>query len=121
MATKILWILQVLLAALFVFAGGMKLVTPAAALEQQAHMSAVFLKFIGLAEFAGGLGLVLPGIFRIKQFLTPLAALGLVIIMIGATALTQQPVPAVAGLLAAVVAAGRRTALQAPAQAERAA
>src|SRR5690349_16064665 len=104
MANKILWAVQGILAALFLFAGGMKLAMPAAALEQQAHMSALFLKFIGLAEFAGGLGLILPGIFRIHRELIPLAALGLVIIMIGATSLAPSPIPAVVGLLAATVA-----------------
>ena len=104
---KILWILQGLLAALFLFAGGMKLVTPAAALEQQAHMSALFLKFIGVAELAGGLGLVLPWALRIKPVLTPLAAAGLVVIMTGATIVSHSPVPAIVGLLAAFIAAGR--------------
>ena len=110
MNTKILWTIQGLLAALFLFAGGMKLAMPAAALEQQAHMSGLFLKFIGLAEFAGGLGLVLPGVFHIREGLTPLAAVGLVIIMIGATSLAPSPVPAIVGLLAALIAWYRRPA-----------
>jgi hypothetical protein len=45
----------------------------------------LFFKFIGLCELLGGFGLILPGIFRTRQYLIPLAAVGLVIIMIGAT------------------------------------
>ena len=112
--TTRLWIAQGLLAALFLFAGGMKLVTPADVLAAQSHMSGAFLKFIGICETLGALGLVLPGIFRIQQRLTPLAAAGLVIIMIGAvvTTLVQGQgaaavIPAVVGLLAAYVARGR--------------
>jgi hypothetical protein len=113
MANKILWAVQGILAALFLFAGGMKLAMPAAALEQQAHMSGLFLKFIGVAEFAGGLGLILPGVFHIREGLTPLAAIGLVIIMIGATAISGSPIPALVGLFAIVVAWYRRPALAA--------
>jgi hypothetical protein len=86
---RLLWTTQVLLAALFVFAGGMKLVLPAAALEQgPIVLPAAFLRFIGVAEVLGGLGLVLPGVFRIARVLTPIAAAGLVVIMIGATTVT---------------------------------
>jgi hypothetical protein len=63
----------------------------------------------------GGLGLVLPGIFRIRTDLTPLAAQGLVVIMIGAVITTiatmdtsMAILPLVVGVLAAVVAYGRR-------------
>jgi putative oxidoreductase len=85
----ILWILQVLLALLFLFAGGSKLVMSAEALSQpatpnQVMLPVAFLRFIGVCELLGGLGLLLPGLFKIKQYLTPLAALGLAIIMIGA-------------------------------------
>jgi len=110
----VLWIVQALLAALFLFGGIMKLVTPAQALEQQAHMSGTFLKFIGVCETLGGLGLILPGIFRIRRELTPIAALGLVIIMIGAVVVTVKTgpaatavFPAVTGVLCALVAYGR--------------
>ena len=108
----ILWTIQALLAALFLFAGVMKLVIPAAQLEAQSPFSAGFLHFIALAEIAGALGLVLPGLTRILPRLTPLAATGLVIIMAGATitSLGSGPaaiLPSVAGALAAVVAYGR--------------
>ena len=110
----LLWFIQSLLAALFLFGGVMKLIMPGPALEQQAHMSATFLKFIGVCETLGGLGLVLPGIFRRQQYLTPLAAAGLVIIMIGAVVVSIRNMgvssailPAVVGVLCAFVAYGR--------------
>jgi uncharacterized membrane protein YphA (DoxX/SURF4 family) len=113
-ANTLLWTLQVLLAALFLFAGGMKLVTPIAAMTQQMALPGPFLRFIGLAEVLGALGLILPGLLRIRPGLTPLAAAGLVIIMTGAVGVTmasagaaQAVVPAVVGILAASVAIGR--------------
>ena len=110
-----LWIVQGLLAALFLFAGGFKLVTPMAALAHVSPLPAAFLKFIGACEVLGALGLVLPGLFRVRLGLTPLAAVGLVVIMLGAvvvTAMTQN-VPAAAfplaiGVLATLVAVSRR-------------
>src|SRR5689334_15633588 len=85
----LLWTAQILLALLFVFAGGMKLVLPLTALEQgPISLPGLFLRFIGVAELLGGLGLVLPGAFRIYRHLTPLAAAGLAIIMAGATTVT---------------------------------
>ena len=110
----VLWVLQVLLAALFLFAGGMKLVTPIAALTQQVALPGPFLRFIGLAEVLGALGLILPGLLRIRLVLTPLAAGGLVIIMTGAVGVTmatmsaaQAVIPGIVGVLAATVAVGR--------------
>src|SRR4051812_46812409 len=112
--TRILWVVQGLLALLFVFAGVMKLITPIEAMTKEIALPGVFLRFIGVAEILGGLGLVLPGLLRIKPGLTPLAASGLVIIMIGATIVTlassqpsAAPIPFVVGLLAAFVAYGR--------------
>jgi uncharacterized membrane protein YphA (DoxX/SURF4 family) len=112
--SRALWIVQVLLAALFVFAGGMKLVTPIEEMTKEVAMPGPFLRFIGVAELAGGLGLVLPGLLRIRRSLTPLAAGGLVIIMLGATVLTlttegvaMAVLPFGVGLLAAFVAWGR--------------
>ncbi len=86
----ILWVLQVLLALLYIWSGGFKLVVPASVLASQAPpgqimLPGMFLKFIGLCELLGGFGLILPGIFKTRQYLIPLAALGLLIIMIGAT------------------------------------
>ncbi len=85
-----LWIVQVLLALLFLFAGSMKFIMPIEEMTKgmPVHLSALFLHFIGVCEVLGGLGLVLPGALRINRRLTPIAALGLTIIMIGATVIT---------------------------------
>jgi hypothetical protein len=109
-----LWIVQGLLAAIFLFAGGAKLVLP---LEQMAGPVALpgwFLRFLGVAEVLGAIGLILPGLLRIRSSLTPLAAAGLVIIMIGATVVTLVGgmvavalMNVVVALLAAFVAYGR--------------
>jgi hypothetical protein len=80
-----LWIVQGLLAALFLFAGAAKLVLPLDQMAGPVALPGWFLRFIGVAEVLGALGLVLPGLLRIRLGLTPLAAAGLVIIMIGAT------------------------------------
>lgn len=110
----VLWIIQVLLALLFVFAGGMKLVMPIEEMTKDIAMPGALLRFIGVAELLGGLGLVLPGLTGIRPGLTPLAAIGLVIIMIGAVGLTVTVggvsaglMPLVCGLLLAFVAYGR--------------
>jgi uncharacterized membrane protein len=112
----VLWIIQGLLSLLFLFAGGMKLVTPVEEMtKQMPEMPGLFLRFIGVAEVLGGLGLILPGLLRIQTTLTSLAAGCLVIIMIGAvvvTLLTNPPVlallPLITGLLLIFVAYGRR-------------
>jgi len=96
---RILWLFQILLAALFLFAGGVKLVLPIEAMTQQIHLPGWFLRFIGICEVLGALGLVLPGVFRIWIFLTPLAAVGLVIIMIGATVVSLISGPAALALI----------------------
>ena len=111
---RALWIVQWLLAALYLWAGGLKLVLPIEEMTAQIAYPGLFLRFIGIVEVLGALGLVLPGLFRIRPGLTPLAAAGLVIIMIGATAVTWTQmgaavalIPLAAGLLAAFVAVGR--------------
>jgi DoxX-like protein len=114
---RALWIVQGLLSPLFLFAGGVKLAMPLDEMVAQSGLPAALILFIGVAEILGGLGLILPGLLRIRPGLTPLAAAGLVIIMIGATALTAggvgggDPVsalfPLVVGLLATFVAFGR--------------
>jgi hypothetical protein len=80
-----LWIIQVLLALLFLLAGGVKLFLPTDALKGPIPLPVSFLRFIGVCEALGGLGLILPGLLRIWPGLTPLAGAGLVLIMIGAT------------------------------------
>jgi uncharacterized membrane protein YphA (DoxX/SURF4 family) len=113
---KTLWTIQILLALLFLFAGGSKFVMPVDQMTEgmpAALASGSFIHFIGVCEVLGGLGLVLPGLLRIKPGLTPLAASGLVIIMIGATLLSvpqgaaMTVLPLVTGILAAFVAWGR--------------
>lgn len=109
-----LWIVQVLLALLFLFAGVTKLVLPIEEMTKEIAMPGWFLRFIGVAEVLGALGLVLPGLTGIRPGLAPLAAAGLVIIMIGAVVLTLATggpaaalMPLVTGLAAAFVAHGR--------------
>jgi len=112
--TYALWIVQGLLALLFLFAGGMKLVLPIEEMTKQIPLPGWFMRFIGVAEVLGGLGLILPGLTGIRPGLTPLAAAGLIIIMIGATLVTLTTsgvapalFPLVTGLLLAFVAYGR--------------
>ena len=116
--TSALWIIQGLLALLFLFAGSMKLIVPIQMLTAQMPLPlpGLFLQFIGVAEVAGAIGLILPGLLRIRPILTPLAACGLLVIMVGATVVTLaggEVVPAllplVMGLLCAFVAYGRRS------------
>jgi DoxX-like family len=94
-----LWIVQALLAMLFLFAGGMKLILPTEALTQGGPMPGWFLRFIGVAEVVGAIGLILPGLLRIRPGLTPLAAAGLIIIMIGAVVVTVTTMGAVMALI----------------------
>src|SRR5688572_33466457 len=80
-----MWIGQGVLAGLFLFAGGVKLTAPAEMLAAgPVVLPVLFLRFIGLCEVLGAVGLILPGLFRIHRELTPLAATGLVVIMVGA-------------------------------------
>lgn len=114
-----LWIIQILLALLFLFAGVTKLVLPIEVLmsmgsPNQVVLPGLLIRFIGVCEVLGALGLVLPGVFRRRQELTPLAAVGLAIIMIGAVIVTimgdgvvMAISPLVVGLLCALVAYGR--------------
>lgn len=113
-----LWVVQGLLAASFLFAGGMKLITPSEALSVMSPFPGEFIKFIGACEVLGALGLVLPWALGIRRELTPLAAAGLAIIMVGATVSTLAIgggvlalVDVVIGVLAATVVYGRREAL----------
>lgn len=116
--TYVLWIVQVLLALLFLFTGGIKLVLPLEMLTEQSPLPGWFVRFLGVVEVLGAIGLILPGLLRVRPGLTPLAACGLVVIMVGATVITLAGVvpggglapaliPLVVGLLSAVVAYGR--------------
>jgi len=113
-----LWIVQVLLAAFFAMAGAMKATQPKDKLVERlpwvADFSAATVRFIGIVELAGALGLILPAATGIAPVLTPLAATGLAVTMILA-ALThvrrKEPSAiafnAVLLILAALVAWGR--------------
>lgn len=107
--TYVLWIIQILLGVLFIFAGGSKLVMSIEVMQEYARQAGqtplpgMLLRFIGVAELLGGLGLVLPSLLRIKPGLTPLAAAGLLIIMIGATVITMSSGPVTAGIFPLIV------------------
>ena len=109
-----LWVIQVLLAALFLFAGGTKLVLPIEEMTKQMPMPGLFLRFIGLCEVLGAMGLILPWLLVVRRGLTPLAAGGLLVIMIGATITTIASLgivralfPLTVGLLCGFVVYGR--------------
>jgi uncharacterized membrane protein YphA (DoxX/SURF4 family) len=110
--TKTLWTIQILLALIFLVAGGAKLVTPMDEVAKQTGLSVALLHFVAVCEVLGAIGLILPGLLHIKPGLTPLAAAGLVIIMIGAVVVSLKGgivmalFPLVVGLLAAFVVYG---------------
>jgi len=94
----------------------MKLLAPADVMEAQSPLPLLLVRFIGTCEVAGAVGMLLPGLLRIRPSLTPLAATGLVVLMIGATILTpimispdpvMALVPAIVGTIAAFVAYAR--------------
>ncbi len=132
-----LWVAQALLAALFLMAGSVKLAMPIEAMAMPVALPGWFLRFIGVAEVLGAIGLIVPSVTRIRPGLTPLAACGLVVIMLGAIGVTllggggaQALGPAVIGALLVTIAVGRtrrapitsrRTGSQAPAHLVRAA
>lgn len=87
-----LWVVQVALALAFGMIGVTKLTTSEADLIQQSgelieKYGVGLIRFIGISEVLGALGLILPAALRILPVLTPLASLGLAIIMVLATAL----------------------------------
>ena len=111
---RVLWGIQGVLALVFLFAGGMKLITPIEVLSVMSPFPGEFIRFIGVCEVLGAVGLILPYALRILPGLTALAAAGLVVIMGGATVTTLAigggvlALPTlVLGLLAAFVALGR--------------
>src|SRR5215212_8191673 len=102
----VLWIIQILLALLFLFAGVTKLlpIIPMPPPPPDAWMPPMwFLKFIGVCEVLGALGLVLPGLFRRQQHLTVFAAIGLTIIMIGAVVTSVMTMGVAAGVLPLII------------------
>ena len=112
----VLWIIQILIALQFLFAGSTKFVMSVQQMNEQAPvvLPGLFLHFIGVCEILGGIGLILPSLLRIKPGLTPLAAAGLAIITAGATVITLMGpmkgmalVPFVTCMLCIFVAYGR--------------
>ncbi len=111
---RTLWVVQGLLALVFVLTGAMKLVMPLKVLTAELPLPGVCVRLIGGAEVLGAIGLILPAALRIRPGLTPLAAAGLVIIMAGATVFTLATgggalavIPLAIGFLSAFVAYGR--------------
>lgn len=113
----ILWILQILLGAMFTLAGLAKSTQPKDSLYSRGmkyveDFSATQIKGIGVLEVLGGVGLILPWALNIVPVLTPIAALGLAIVMAGATYthVRRGESPAFSGVLlvlSAIVAIGR--------------
>jgi len=114
--TYVLWIVQVLLSLTFLLAGSTKFMMTVEQMNSMAKipLPGLLIHFIGMCEILGAIGLILPWALGIKPKLTPIAACGLVIIMIGAVTLTVAGgdilpalFPLIVGLLAAFVAWGR--------------
>jgi hypothetical protein len=111
-----LWIVQGVLAALFLFGGYAKLTMPLEEMVAMTGLPGLFIQVIAVAELLGAVGLILPQLLRIKAGLTPLAALGLAIITAGATVInlaSPDPITALFPLspcvFSAIVAYGRWT------------
>jgi uncharacterized membrane protein YphA (DoxX/SURF4 family) len=113
--SRLLWILQSLLALVFLFSASFKLFAPIELLQPQLPLPELLIRAIGTLELLGALGLILPALLRVQPWLTPLAAAGLVLLMTGATLLSPSftgdtasaLLPLVLGLLNAVVVYGR--------------
>ncbi len=114
----VLWICAGLLAAMFLMAGVMKVAMPKEKLEPTMQWSKTWsrpqLQALGTVEVLGAIGLILPWALNIARVLTPLAAVGCAIVMIGAVATHVRMkdykgtgMPVVLLVLAIVVAAGR--------------
>ena len=116
---RLLWTLQILLAALYLFAGGFKLVAPPEMMQPGPStplpFPIPFLRFIGGLEVLGALGLIVPALTGIRPHLTWMAAAGLAIIMAGAVASTVATMgvlpaafPLAVGIFDVIVMLGRR-------------
>ena len=82
----ILWVAQIVLGGMFIMAGMMKSTQPIIDLSKSvpwtANVPLALVRFIGVSELLGGIGLVLPSLLRIKPILTPIAAIGILLIMV---------------------------------------
>ena len=83
---KVLWVLQVLLAAAFFAHGWLFLAPPPEiAAQMNASMPRWFQLFLGVAEVLAAVGLILPGVTRVMPWLITWAAVGIMIVMVSAT------------------------------------
>ena len=83
----VLWVLQIIGGLYFIYTGVSHYITPPglpAIMSWMYDLSPTLHLIIGTAEILGGLGLILPGLTRIQTRLTPLAAAGLALVMVGA-------------------------------------
>ena len=85
---RALWVIQGLLALLFLFTGGSKQFVTAESLAAQNSVPLLLYRFVGVTEILGAFGLILPGLLHIRPGLTPLAVTGLTFITISATVIT---------------------------------
>ena len=115
-----LWVTQILIGLAFASVGAMKLTQPiatlAASMRWPGAVPAALVRFIGMSELLGGLGLIFPAATRTMAGLTPLAGAGLATVMVLAALFhvsrgewAALPVNIVLGGLAAFVAWGRST------------
>jgi uncharacterized membrane protein YphA (DoxX/SURF4 family) len=115
-----LWIAQVVLAASFIWAGMMKLFQPIEKLSEMwlwtSQVPDVLLKFTGIVDLLGGIGLILPSLLRIKPKITPMTAIAIVVLMVCASIFhivrgeaSQIGANIVFVLIAAFIAWGRRS------------
>lgn len=85
-----LWVAQIILALMFLMAGLAKLLQPYEKVKEKMtfaeDFSPTIVKLIGLVEVLGAIGVVLPAVTHILPWLTPLAAAGLILTMLGAIA-----------------------------------
>lgn len=114
----LLWIAQILLSVSLIWAAYLKLFQPIAQLETMwawtGEVSPFFVRFTGIIDLLGGLGVILPALFRFKPILVPIAALGIVFLMISASVFhicrgeaSQIGFNVVFGMIAGFVAYGR--------------
>lgn len=114
----LLWIAQILVSATLIWAASVKLVQPIELLERlwpwTGEISPVFVRLTGIVDLLGALGLILPPLFRVKPILTPVAALGIVLLMACAATFhvsrgeaSQIGFNAIFALIAAFIAYGR--------------
>jgi uncharacterized membrane protein YphA (DoxX/SURF4 family) len=112
-----LWIVQILIGAAFALAGLMKSVRPIPELAKRmtwvSAVSPATVRFIGVSELLGGIGVIVPWATGIAPVLTPLAAAGLVLVMVLAAIFHLRrreggvAITAILGGLAAFIAWGR--------------